>query len=69
MKEKSDEGFCPTWQNAEYKKQNICEYVGNPLIEALPPMIETADDVIDALYEVPVFSAEDKKLSTDSTIK
>jgi len=51
------------YEVAVYKEQRISEYTGNPLIEALPPILESEDDVIDAFYSFPVISDEEKRLS------
>lgn len=62
MRTKSDDVFCP-YQMAKYKEQKISDYAENPLIEALPPILETEDEVIDAFYNLPFISDEEKKLS------
>lgn len=51
------------YEIAEYKEQKISDYAGNPLIEALPPILESEDDVIDAFYNFPMISDEEKRLS------
>lgn len=51
------------YEMAIYREQKIIDYVGNPLIEALPPILETEEDVIDAFYHFPLISEEEKKLS------
>jgi len=51
------------YEIAVYKKQQISDYAGNPLIEALPPILENEDDVIDAFYNFPFISDEEKRLS------
>lgn len=51
------------YEVAKYQEQKISDYAGNPLIEALPPILETEDDVIDAFYHFPLISDEEKKLS------
>ncbi|MDD4591081.1 MAG: ATP-binding protein [Parabacteroides sp.] len=51
------------YEIADYKKQKISDYAGNPLIEALPPIIENDEDVIDAFYNLPLISDEEKRLS------
>ncbi len=48
---------------AEYNEQKIKEYAGNPLIEALPAILESEDEVIDAFYNFPFISDEEKRLS------
>lgn len=52
------------YQFAVYKEQKISDYAGNPLIEALPPILESEDDVIDAFYNFPIISDEEKRLSS-----
>lgn len=52
-----------SFELAEYKEQKISDYSGNPLIEALPLILENEDDVIDAFYDFPIISAEEKRLS------
>ncbi|MET0105008.1 MAG: ATP-binding protein [Sedimenticola sp.] len=51
---------------AIYRKQKIKDYVGNPLIEALPP-IRTEDDWLDVLENVPEF--KDTWLHEDKSIR
>jgi len=48
---------------AVYKEQKISDYVGNPLIEALPSILESEDEVIDAFYNFPFISDVEKRLS------
>lgn len=52
-----------SYEVAVYKQQKISEYAGNPLIEALPPILESEDEVIDAFYNFPFISEEEKRLS------
>ena len=47
---------------AQYKEQIIYDYKNNPLIEALPDLIEE-DEVIDLLAEYPYFDKEERKLN------
>lgn len=49
---------------AEYINQYVDDYVGNPLIEALPP-IQTARKVGDVLYSYPSCREEDKNLEPE----
>jgi len=51
------------YEIAVYKEQKISDYAGNPLIEALPPILESEDEVIDAFYNFPFISDEEKRLS------
>lgn len=51
------------YEIADYKEQKISDYAGNPLIEALPPILESEDEVIDAFYNFPYISDEEKRLS------
>ena len=51
------------YEKAVYKEQKISDYAGNPLIEALPPILESEDEVIDAFYNFPYISDEEKRLS------
>lgn len=50
-------------EDAIYLDQKISDYAGNPLIEALPPILETEEEVIDAFYDFPLISDEEKKLN------
>ena len=52
-----------SYEIAVYKEQKISDYAGNPLIEALPPILESEDEVIDAFYNFPFISDEEKRLS------
>lgn len=47
---------------AEYKEQEIYEYQGNPLIEALPP-IYSQEEVIDRLCMYPPYNKEERYLN------
>lgn len=47
---------------AQYKEQVVYDYKNNPLIEALPDLIEE-DEVIDLLAEYPHFDREEVKLN------
>lgn len=47
---------------AQYKEQIVYDYKNNPLIEALPDLIEE-DEVIDLLAEYPYFDKEERKLN------
>lgn len=47
---------------AKYKEQIVYDYKNNPLIEALPNLIEE-DEVIDLLAEYPHFDKEEQKLN------
>lgn len=49
-------------QVADYRKQEILEYQGNPLIEALPP-IYTQEEVIDRLCVYPPYNKDEKNLN------
>ena len=49
-------------QVAEYKEQDILEYQGNPLIEALPP-IYSQEEVIDRLSMYPPYNKEERYLN------
>lgn len=51
------------YEMAVYKEQKISDYAGNPLIEALPPILESEDEVTDAFYNFPYISEEEKRLS------
>lgn len=62
MKNLSD--GCYACESAVYQAQKISDYDGNPLIEALPPILETEDEVIDAFYHFPIISTEEKRLSS-----
>lgn len=45
---------------ANYLPQKISEYIGNPMIEALPPIFESEQDVVSALKCVPKVSKTEK---------
>lgn len=47
---------------AQYKEQIVYDYKNNPLIEALPNLIEE-DEIIDLLAEYPHFDKEERKLN------
>lgn len=49
-------------QIAEYREQEILEYQGNPLIEALPP-IYSQEEVIDRLSMYPPYNKEERYLN------
>ncbi|WP_251553997.1 ATP-binding protein [Neobacillus muris] len=49
-------------QVAEYREQEISEYQGNPLIEALPP-IYSQEEVIDCLCMYPPYNKEERFLN------
>ncbi|MGG3772974.1 ATP-binding protein [Heyndrickxia faecalis] len=49
-------------QVAEYNEQEILEYQGNPLIEALPP-IYSQEEVIDRLCMYPPYNKEERSLN------
>ena len=51
---------------ANYKKQVVDEYNGNPFVEALPPIM-TPREVVQAISSVPIFSEEERFL--DSNIR
>jgi len=51
------------YEFANYRKQKISDYADNPLIEALPPILETEEEVIDAFYNFPLISEEERKLT------
>lgn len=48
---------------ASYREQKIKDYIGNPLIEALPPILENDEEVIDAFYNIPFVTDDEKRLS------
>ncbi|ADU28507.1 ATP-binding protein [Evansella cellulosilytica] len=49
-------------QVAEYREQEILEYQGNPLIEALPP-IYSQEEVIDRLSMYPPYNVEERYMN------
>lgn len=53
--------FKGTRVNAVYMQQVIAEYKGNPLIEALPPIL-SKEEIITKLSKVPDYSQEERKL-------
>lgn len=50
------------YEAAIYTPQKIQDYVGNPLIEALPPILETEEQVVDAFYSLPRVRDEERGL-------
>ena len=50
------------YEAAVYTTQKIQDYVGNPLIEALPPILETEEQVVDAFYSLPRVRDEERVL-------
>lgn len=50
-------------QIASYQEQKIKDYIGNPLIEALPAILENDEEVIDAFYNIPFVNDDEKRLS------
>lgn len=57
----------PNIVQAQYSKQRIPQYKGNPLIEALPPTM-TDDGLLDALTLMPEFHAEQREWPTSDRI-
>ncbi|ACB83846.1 ATP-binding protein [Natranaerobius thermophilus] len=51
------------YKTAHYTPQKIKDYAGNPLIEALPPILETDEEVIDMLYSLPSIDDHERNLS------
>jgi ABC-type dipeptide/oligopeptide/nickel transport system ATPase component len=54
-------------QVAEYREQEILEYQGNPLIEALPP-IYSQEEVIDRLCMYPPYNKEERCLNNHQRV-
>ena len=52
---------CGRSEIATYKTQEVRAYSGNPLVEALPPIL-SEDDVIDGLGYYPDYRREDRAL-------
>jgi hypothetical protein len=52
---------------AEYLNQEVPEYEGNPLIEALPPLL-TKDDIVSGLTHFPPYSDEDRQRSVPARL-
>jgi hypothetical protein len=50
------------YDKAVYKPQKIKDYMENPLIEALPLIIETEEQVVDVLYSLPKVRDEERFL-------
>ena len=48
---------------AEYREQEIMDYKGNPLIEALPPIL-SKEDAFDQLSFLPMFHNTERNLSS-----
>ncbi len=46
---------------AEYKKQQISDYAGNPMIEALPLILDSEEKVINAFKLLPQINEEDSR--------
>ncbi|MBB5335735.1 ATP-binding protein [Pectinatus brassicae] len=63
MKNQNHSNSYSAYESAVYRAQKISDYDGNPLIEALPPILETEEEVIDAFYHFPIISEEEKRLS------
>jgi hypothetical protein len=47
---------------ARYQTPDIPEYRGNPLIEALPPVVRDDREIIEAMSVAPMFSLEERSL-------
>lgn len=54
-------------ENAKYKEQRIPEYIGNPLIEALPKLL-TIDEVKENLAHFPDFYEEQRKFAPEERL-
>ena len=52
---------------AEYSKQEVPQFHGNPLIEALPPTL-TPEQVTEYLLQLPPYSNDDRKMSQVSRL-
>lgn len=52
------------FEEADYKKQILSEYSGNPFIEALPPIFDE-DDVLDRFMVTPRITDQDKQSATN----
>lgn len=50
------------WKIAKYNKQGLIDYDGNPLIEALPPIL-SQDEAYDLLCNYPPFHEGERQLS------
>lgn len=48
--------------NARYEESQIPEYRGNPLIEALPPVLREDKEILGAMSMAPRFSPEEREL-------
>src|SRR5689334_17278067 len=55
--------FTGQWEKAEYRDVDIPDFQNNPLIEALPPIMEEKDS-IRTLANSPPFRAEDRLKQT-----
>lgn len=51
-------------QLAEYKEQVLMEYKGNPLIEALPPIL-SMEEAFDQLSFLPLYHSSERNLSSE----
>lgn len=60
--------FNPIAVEATYTPQRIPHYKGNPLIEALPPMLED-DDFLKSIFCVPEFSVEQQNWSKSERLQ
>jgi len=50
------------YEAAVYTTHKLQDYIGNPLIEALPPILETEEQVVDAFYSLPRVRDEERVL-------
>ncbi|MED4534174.1 ATP-binding protein [Metabacillus fastidiosus] len=53
-----------SWTKAEYREQQISEYSGNPLIEALPPILNYREAYQKMMVE-PLYSDKERELSEE----
>lgn len=60
--EKNSRHLFSAYVEAVYKPQKIEDYAGNPLIEALPRILETEEQVVDAFYSLPTVKPEERNL-------
>lgn len=57
-------GFQDNWVTAEYHPQELVDYSGNVLIEALPPIL-SLEDAYDKLRNLPIYDEKERYLSPE----
>jgi hypothetical protein len=59
-----DEEIKAQWVKAEYHTQQLPDYEGNVLIEALPPIMDSAE-AYDRLCNMPLYDEKERLLSSE----